>query len=489
MNKQNLIVVVVIAIVATLGTGLYIAHQHGAIEFTTALNKAHKDASGMTEKAAITRQVSGTLDIKEIRSEDGLTAWLVQDTSVPVISIHFGFRDAGSATDPVEKQGLARLVSNTMDEGAGNLDAQEFQSELRNNSIRLHFTVDRDHYGGHLQTLSKNKDTAFRLLKLALTDPLFDEEPLERMKAANIARIKSDLSDPAWRALRIAYDVAFEGHPYAKNSGGTISGIQNVTQRDLQRFAKSYLAKDNLVIGISGDISVEDAQSAIDNIFGKLPETSDIPEIPDTGIRNKNESVHHKMDIPQTHIQLWHGGVPRQSENYAEAQILNHIFGRGGFGSRLMTSAREKEGLTYGIYSYLQHFNHADMLIISTSTQNEKAGEMMQIIIQEIQTLSEKGITEEELTAAKDYLSGSLPLRFTSNPRISQTLMSLQLDGLEMDYLDRYLEDIQAASITDVNALTPRLLSLDEFIGVTVGQPGGLDHAPNSVVETLPNVE
>ena len=439
------------------------------------------------ETAEPVREVSGVLDIKEIQSPSGMTAWLVEDHSVPVVSIHFGFKGAGTVIDPVDKQGLVQLVSNTMDEGAGKLTSAEFQSALRNQAIKLRFTADRDYFGGSLQTLTRNKHEAFKLLRLALTEPRFDPEPLERMKNANISRIRNSLHKPEWRSVRLAYDKAFEGHPYAKNSGGTISGLEAVTPDDLHRFVKTYLGKDRLYVGISGDLTVREAERALEEIFGGLQETSKDVRIEDIEIRNQSGSFHHPMDIPQTHIQLWHPGIPRSADNYTEAVILNNIFGRGGFGSRLMESAREQKGLTYGIYSYFQHFDHSDVLVISTSTKNENTPQMMSLIIKEIQKLQETGITEQELKATKSYLTGSIPLRFTSNPAISGTLMAMQIEDLDISYFDQHIEKIKAAKLEDINNLAKTYPTIEGFMGITVGQPQGLDNDPDMVIETLPN--
>ena len=435
------------------------------------------------------RSIEGVLDIYELQSLKGLKFWFVPDESVSTLSIHFAFRGAGSVNDPEDKQGLAQLVSNTMDEGAGALDSQSFQTELKNNSVRLSFRADRDAYKGSLYTLSENKDKAFELLKLALTQPRFDEKPLSRMRSANIARLRDNLSNPQWRALRLAYDTAFENHPYAKNSGGTISGLRAVTPDDLKVFAKNYIAQDNLVIGIAGDITIQDAQNAVDLIFGDLPKNAHLKQIDRVELKNKTVSVQHTMDIPQTYIQLWHPGIKRQSDLYPVASILNNVFGQSGFGSRLMTSAREERGLTYGIYSSLQHFDQSDILSISTATQNEKAGEMMNVIINEIQNLQKTGISQEELEASKSYMIGSLPLDFTSNPRVSSMLVQLQLEELDIDYLDQYLKAIENVTLQDVNALAKDFITIDQFVGVTVGQPQGLDFSPDKVIVTLPNVE
>ena len=157
------------------------------------------------------------LDIKEVKTESGITAWLVEDHHIPVIAFDFAFMDAGAKNDPADKQGLSRLVSNTMDEGAGELTSEAFQKELRDLSISLGFNSGRDSFGGSVKTLTKNKDRAFELLKLAIMQPRFDADPVQRMRQANQARIRSSLSDPDWMAARILNDKAYEGHPYALN--------------------------------------------------------------------------------------------------------------------------------------------------------------------------------------------------------------------------------------------------------------------------------
>ena len=163
------------------------------------------------------------LNIQEVTSDSGLTAWLVEDHSLPIIAIQFSFLDAGAKNDPANKQGRAKLLSNMLDEGAGELDSQAFQKQLNDHSISLSFSKGRDHFNGNLKTLSRHKEKAFNLLRLALNSPRFDDEPLERMKQANISRIKSSLTNPNWIAARLQNDLVFNDHPYALNSGGTIS--------------------------------------------------------------------------------------------------------------------------------------------------------------------------------------------------------------------------------------------------------------------------
>ena len=284
------------------------------------------------------------LDVQVVESPGGITAWLVEDHSLPVIALKFSFLDAGAANDPASKQGLTQLLSNTMDEGAGELDSQSFQKELNDNSITLTFSSSRDGFGGNLKTLSRTKDKAFNLLKLSLTQPRFDAEPVERMKQANLTRIRSSLSNPDWIAARIVNDVVYSGHPYALNSGGTLSSMAALTADDLRGVVQSRLGKDRLHISVAGDIGPGELTTMLDDVFGGLPATSRVKDIPESSIQNLGTVAVHPKDIPQSIIEIQMPGFGRDDPDYYALQVMNYIFGGGGFGSRLMEEVRENAG-------------------------------------------------------------------------------------------------------------------------------------------------
>lgn len=425
------------------------------------------------------------LDIQNIRSDSGITAWLVEDHSIPVISMTFSFENAGAKNDPEHLQGRAMLASNTMDEGAGELDAQAFQKRLLDESISLSFSASRDHFGGSLKTLTKNKASAFYLLKLALTRPRFDDEAIERMKNANISRIKSSIGNPRWIAARLQNDILFDGHPYALNAGGTISGLEHINAEHLREFHKT-LGKNSLVIGIAGDISAEDAKFMLDNVFGELPDIENKePALFD--IKHGGQTYIFEKDIPQSVVEIAQDGIRRADADYYAAYVMNFILGESGFGSRLMEEIREKRGLTYGIYSYFREYAETQTLHVSTSTANDTVGEMITLIHQEWENMKAEPVSEEELSSAKSYLIGSLPLSLTSTGSIASILLSLQLDDLPIDYLDKRAEHINAVTAEDILNTAKERLHAKNFTTIIVGQPTGIKKA--KTVTSLPNVE
>jgi len=411
------------------------------------------------------------LDIQEVVSDEGITAWLVEDHSVPVISMHFAFKGAGSALEPDEKQGLVQLLSNTMDEGADDLNSQAFQKTLADNSISLSFSGGRDNFGGSLKTLTKNKELAFDLLSKALVKPRFEEDPLERMKKSNLSRIKTSLTDPDWIAARLQNDLAFEGHPYSRNSGGTLSSLPKITAEDLRHFVQKEFTKDRLIVSIAGDISPEQVKSMLNKTFNDLPKKPESSsETKNVVLKNGNETAYFGLDVPQSAVRIIYEGIQRDDPDYYAFQIMNQIFGAGGFGSRLMEEVREKKGLTYGIYSSLQRLNHAQLIVIGASTQTKTVGELLSTVDQTIQDIKKDGVTKQELEDAKSYILGSLPLGLTSTGAISATLLSLQEENLPKNYLDLLRDKIKAITQTDVAQVAQRLLTDDNRLVIVVGE-------------------
>lgn len=427
------------------------------------------------------------LPIQEITTESGITAWLVEDHTLPVISLQFAFAEAGAANDPPDKQGLSQMLSNTLDEGAGDYDSQAFQKALTDHSISLSFASGQDDFTGSLKTLTRHQDLAFDLLRQALTAPHFDPEAVERMRQADLARLRSSLSDPDWIAARIMNDVAFAGHPYALNSGGTLTTLQNITPDNLRQAAKNRLNRGTLVVSVAGDITAEGLKTRLDEVFGELPVIVYDRYLPMSAVQNPGTITLYAQDIPQTIIQIMQPGIGRADPDYYPALLMDHILGGGGFGSRLTEEIREKRGLTYGIHTGFYALDFVKAYSLSTSTKNESAAEVLDLIRAEIREMQTAPVTKKELEAAKTYLIGAMPLALSSTDRIAGLLLGLRLDNLPIDWLDRRAAAIASVTAEDIQRVAKKILQPDGLTVVMVGQPAGV--TPDKIVETLPNVE
>lgn len=413
------------------------------------------------------------IDIKRVVSPGGIEAWLIEDQKIPVIALEWAFEGAG-ARDPDGKAGLASLAARSMDEGAGPYDSQAFQSRLRDNAISLGFDAGRDAFTGSLRTLRDTREEAFELTRLALNEPRFDAEPVERMRASVLAGLRREQSDPNYVARRVFYSTAYPGHPYGEELRGSPGSLAAITPDDLRGFARKQLGRDRLVVTAAGAISPEELAAALDRVFGALPASSASAPLPDVAMAGAGETVVVPRPTAQSVMLMGQRGIPRSDPDWFAASVMNYILGGGGFTSRLMEEVREKRGLSYGVYSYLVALDHTAMVIASGSTVNAKAGQALDIIRAEWARMARDGVSDTELADARTYLTGSFPLQFTSTNAIARILLQVRRDRLGIDYLDRRDALINAVTKEDVRRVAARLLDPAQLLTVIVGRPEGV---------------
>ena len=414
------------------------------------------------------------MDIKRVVSARGIEAWLVQDSSIPVVSVSFAWR-AGAVHDPKGKEGRARMLSALLDEGAGDLDSQAFQRRLEDLSMRIGFSANTDTFRGRLRTLSANRDEAFRLLALAVNQPRFDAEPVERIRAQLVAGIRASQEDPDTIATRTWYRTAFPEHPYGRSNDGTVETIGAVTVPDLKDFVARYFVRKGLAIGVAGDITPEELAVRLDEVFGRLPQSRPIEAVPEVQPSNAGKIVVVTRDVPQSVVLFGQAGIKRDDPDWYPAYVMNRILGGGGFSSRLMEEVREKRGLAYSVYSYLSPYEHSALYMGGVGTANARVAESLRIIREEWQRMAEKGVTEEELASAKTYINGSFPLRLDSTRRIAGILVTMQISRLGIDHIAKRAQLIDAVTTKDIRRVAKRLLDPEALTVVVVGKPEGLE--------------
>lgn len=410
------------------------------------------------------------VDVQRV-SVNGLEAWLVEDHSNPMIAVEIAFR-GGAALDPPGKEGLALVAASLLDEGAGDLDSRAFQLRLEELAISLQFDANDDTFDGTLRTLTANRAEAFELLKLSLTAPRFDPEPLARMKNQLQAMLRRQEEDPESVASRRFFSAVFPDHPYGRPV--TPDSIATITQADLRAFTAKRLARDNLIIGVAGDITPEELARQLESTFADLPEQAAPNGVPDTEAAVPPAIIVAEQSTRQSAIVFGQRGMKRDNPDFYAATVMNRILGGGGFTSRLYQEVREERSLAYSVDTSLIPLAHTALILGSAGTANERAGETIEVVRDQWRRFAENGATPEELADTKTYLVGSFPLRFTSNGNIAAILASMQVYNLGIDYLDRRNTLIEAVTLADVNRVAKALLDPAALTMVVVGEPQGI---------------
>jgi zinc protease len=420
---------------------------------------------------------SAAMKIERVVSPGGIVAWLVEDHSMPLTAINVAFRAAGSAADPVDKGGLATLVSGLLDEGAGDLDSQTYQRKLSDLSIDLRFDAGLDEFRGSMRTLTEHRDEAFDLLRLALTQPRFDAEPVERVKGQILTIIASNAEDPNEIAQRVWWQTVFPDHGYGRDPLGAPNTLARIDQDDLKGFTAGHFAQDRMLVGVVGDISPAELAPLLDKTFGSLPAKGAPDTVPEATLSGAGKTIVIKKPVPQSVILLGGPGIKRSDPDYYAAAILMEVLG-GGFGSRLTKEVREDRGLAYSVSADIASYDKAALVLAQTATQNQRAKDSIDVIRQVWGTLGKEGPTQAELDNARSYLLGSYALHFTSSLAIASNLVSLQLDDLPIDYPQKRIELFNKVTLEDMKRVARRLLDPSLLTWVVVGEPAGLPETP-----------
>src|SRR5918995_4374029 len=234
----------------------------------------------MTTVLAPSRPASPT-QARAVLSPGGVEAWHVESPVVPLVALAFTF-EGGAAQDPEDKPGVAQMLSRLLDEGAGAYSSDAFQERLAARAIELSFNAGNDAVGGSLKTLVRHADEAFELLRLALAEPRFDDDAIERVRAQTIAGLRYQANDPGTMASKRFFAEAFPNHPYGRPTAGTIESVEAITRADLVALHRAVVARGRVKIAAVGAIDSERLSAALDAVFATLPEAAPLAPVAPT---------------------------------------------------------------------------------------------------------------------------------------------------------------------------------------------------------------
>ena len=385
---------------------------------------------------------------QQVTSPGGIKAWFVADHTNPILTVKFTFR-GGAALDPAGKEGLSNLVSGLLDEGAGDLKSTAFQQTLEDLAIGLSFSSGRDEFGGRMKTL-------------------------ERIRSQILVGLRQKSEDPHSTASQTLFKTLYPTHAYGRPTDGTIGSVEGLKASDLRTFVHQRLAKDNLIIGVVGDISAEELGKRLDATFGLLPAKAAPWKVKKIDPISKGQTIIIDRDIPQSSILVAEKGLMREDPDFYAAYVLNHMFGGGSFTSRLYAEIREKRGLVYSVSTGLYPFDNSALILGSAGTANKRAHETLSVIKAEWDKMATGGVSQKELDDAKTYLTGSFPLRFSSSGRIASMLVGMQSAELPIDYLQTRNSLIEAVTKDDIKRVAKKLLKSENLVTIVVGRPDGI---------------
>ncbi|KIC33058.1 M16 family metallopeptidase [Leisingera sp. ANG-S5] len=413
------------------------------------------------------------IKIQDVTSPGGITAWLVEDHTIPFSALELRFR-GGTSLDAPGKRGGVYLMTGLLEEGSGDLRAQDYARALESLAAEFSYDADKDSVSISARFLTENRDDAMELLRQTLFEPRFDQDALDRVRAQVLAGLRSDAKNPNNIAGLAFAKMAYGDHPYGSDGKGTLDSVAALSRQDIFDAYEAVFARDRLYVSAVGDITAEELGTLLDDLLGTLPDKgAPIPGPADVTIEGGVTVV--DFDTPQSVALFGQKGIEREHPDFFTAYVMNQILGGGSFETRLMTEVREKRGLTYGVYSYLVPRDLAAVYMGSVASANGKMAEAVEVIRNEWRRMAEEGVTEKELKDAQTYLTGAYPLRFDGNSRIASILAGMQMDDLPISYVETRNDRINAVTLEDVKRFAAEFLDPDGLHFTIAGRPEGLE--------------
>jgi predicted Zn-dependent peptidase len=370
--------------------------------------------------------------------------------SLPILNLQLVFQNSGYIQDK-NKSGLASFSSKLLNEGTKELGSTKFAQKLEEKAISLDTSSGFETFVIELSNLKDVSNKSIELLADLIKSPNYSEDTLMKIKTLKTGELKRRENDFDYTAKNLLKSNLFKGTALANPSSGTLESIENITLKDIKGFINNTVNLNNLIIVAGGDFNYKEFEQLIKPILDVLkPGTKRKLEVIKFDSKDEEETLIKETE--QAYIYFGSSyKVTASDENRYIAKVASFILGGSGFGSRLMEEIRVKRGLAYSAYGSVAINKSHTFFSGYLQTKNETAKEAQALVKEIIQDFVKKGVTKDELKAAKNFLTGSEPLR---NEVLSQRLnkaFTLYYRGLDQDYPKRELELIQDLKLEDLN--------------------------------------
>ncbi|MDN5053351.1 M16 family metallopeptidase [Aliarcobacter butzleri] len=373
-----------------------------------------------------------------------------EQKDLPILNLQLVFQNSGYIQDK-DKSGLVNLSSSILNEGTKELGSSNFAQILDENAITIHSSNGFETFVIEVSSLKEQSKKAVSLLNDLLKSPNFTQSSLDKIKTIQTGYLKRKENDFDFIAQNQLKALLFKDTALENPSSGTIESISKIELKDIENFLSKTISLNNLIIVAGGNFTQKEIETLIKPILEnlKIGEKSEIKKI---DFKSQKSEKTLQRDTEQAYIYFGSSfNIDSKDEENYKAKVASFILGGSGFGSRLMEEIRVKRGLAYSAYGNISINKTHTYFSGYLQTKNETAKEAQELVSKLVEEFVENGVTEEELTAAKNFLLGSEPLR---NETLAQRLnksFTLYYRGLDQDYSKKELEKIQNLKLEDLN--------------------------------------
>jgi zinc protease len=409
---------------------------------------------------------------QEVKLANGLRVFLLPDSSTPTVTLS-GSIQAGAEYDTIPKAGAASLTAANLMSGTKTKSSLDLAKTLESRGASLAFGASREGVAIGGSALSKDLPTLMQTLADVLQNANFPQQKFELSRQRALVTLKLELDNPNSLARRKFQQTIYpKDHPFTIfPTAETLSGL---TAADLKTFYAGHYLPSNTILAIVGDFKVPEVKALLEQDLGKWSTTATAVKLNYPAPQLPEQQVQVNPALPgktQSITLMGNKAIPRKDPRYYSALVLNQILGGDTLSSRLGTEIRDRQGLTYGIYSSFAAGKRQGTFIISMQTAPDDARKATQSTIALLKSLQANGVTAAEVANAKRSIVSNYTVDLASPDEIAGATLSNAVYGLNPDEISEFPNKIKAVTLEQVNKDAKELISPDRFIVITAGPP------------------
>lgn len=413
--------------------------------------------------------VANTFKTEQWVTHNGTRVIFYQAMEVPMLDISLAFA-AGSAYDG-KSYGLSALTTQLLNDGSAGVNASTIAETLADTGAQFDVTTNKDMAILSLRTITQKAvlNKAMALFSQIISQPNFSQDAIDHEKKQLLMAIEQRNNTPNELATTLFFQSLYGNHPYAHPATGSKESLNTIKQKQITQFYQRYFVGNNAVLVFVGAIDSPTAHQLAEQLTQALPKGEQAPPLMKAEPLSKAQ--HHHQDFPstQTIIRLGQLGIDHHNPHYFPLIMGNYILGGSGLVSRLAVELREKRGLTYSVDSQLIPMPGPGPFFISLATKKGQTQEVIQLAENILQNFIAHGPSEQELLAAKRYLTGSFPLSLSSNKAIASLLLRMTFYRLPDDFLSTYITRINQVTAEDIRLAFQQEINPHALQWLTVG--------------------
>ncbi|MBW4663859.1 MAG: insulinase family protein [Chroococcus sp. CMT-3BRIN-NPC107] len=401
---------------------------------------------------------------------NGVKVLLLPDASTPTVTLS-GFIKAGAEFDTQPKAGLAALTAENLLSGTQTKDDLALAKTLEDRGASLNFRALREGVDINGYSLKTDLPVVLETLADVVQNSTFPSDEIELSRQRAITSLDLELDDPARVARRVFQQAIYPAnHPF--HTFPTEESLKSLSREDVVSFYQKQYRPDQMVLTLVGDFEPKQVRSLLENALKDWKAEGKAPVVNYPDVPNPEKVVQLNPSLPgktQAVTYLGDRGISRKDPRFYAALVLNQIVGGDTLSSRLGTELRDRQGLTYGIYSYFSAGRQAGPFVVSMQTDPEDANKAISSVRALLAQIHDRGVTKDEVAAAKRSLTRGYNVGLANPDELANTIRLNEVYGLGKGELSSFSAKIEAVTLEDVNQAAKELIQPDKLAIITAG--------------------